>query len=169
MSRKVRERQRLLTDYLSEQEHLNKASAELLELLVDIVNATTRGGESEYMLAKRLNHVLSSDRGEGKSLRDAFTRLCDFCCAGFITSLRAKYPELSYNERSICGMMVIGLEPGAICRICGYENEQTFYNKRKEIRRKFDLDRAVQLESFLREWIARLRRERSLRIGLLLL
>lgn len=166
--RKERERQRLLTEYLSEQERLNAAAGELLDFLVDIVNASASSGNSEYLLAKRLNLILSSNRGEGRSLRDEFTHLADFCYAGFITSLVTDCPDLTQSERSICSMMVLGMEPGTICKICGYESEQTFYNKRKEIRRKFRLDRPVPLEGFLKERVTRLQQERSTRIGGLL-
>ena len=166
-ARSERERQRLLTEYVSEQERLNAAASQLLEFLVDIVNAASLGGENEYLLAKRLNLILSVNRGEGRTLRDAFTRLADFCCAGFITSLTEQCPELTINERSICGMMVIGMEPGTICKVCGYEHEQTFYNKRKEIRRKLGLEHPVQLDGYMREWIARLLRERATRIDML--
>lgn len=146
---------------------MNAAAEELLDFLVEIVNAAAISGDSEYLLAKRFHLILSSKRGESKSLREVFTRLADFCCAGFITTLVQQYPDLTVNERSICAMLVIGMDPGTICKVCGYEHEQTFYNKRKEIRRKLALDHGVPLEGYLKDWIARLKRERAVRIGVL--
>lgn len=166
--RTERKRQRLLIDYLSEQEQLNATAHELLSFLVEIVNASARSGESEYLLAKRLNLILTSGKGEGRTLRKMFMRLADFCCSGFITAIGVDCPELTQCERSICAMMVIGLDPATICKICRYENEQTFYNKRKEIRRKFKLERPVLLEAFFKERIACLERERAMKIGILL-
>lgn len=167
LTRRERQRQQLLNEYIAEQEELNAAAEELLDFLVDIVNAAAISGDSEYLLAKRLHLILSTNRGEGKSLRAVFTRLADFCSAGFITALGRQYPDLSPSERSICAMLVIGMDLGTICKVCGYENEQTFYNKRKEIRRKLSIDHGVPLEGYLKDWIARLKRERSVRIGIL--
>ena len=160
-----RRRQQFLSGYLREQERLNKAARELLDLLVDIVNAAAISGDSEYLLAKRLHLILRSKRGEGKSLREVFVRLADFCCSGFITTLVRQYPELTGHERSICAMLVIGMDPGTICKVCGFEHEQTFYNKRKEIRRKLGLEHNTPLEGYLKDWVTRLNRERTFLIG----
>ena len=62
-------------------------------------------------------------------------------------------------------MMAIGMDLVTICKICGYENEQTFYNKRKEIRRKIGLKHTVSLEGYFHDWIARLETARADRIG----
>ena len=168
MSRREQEHRRLLKAYVSEQERLDAAASELLIFLVEIINAAARSGESEYMLAKRLNLILTSRRGEGRTLRDVFTRLADFCCGGFITRLGTDCPDLSPSEKAVCSMMVIGLEAGTISKVCGFEHEQTFYNKRKDIRRKIGLDHSAQLEVYLQEWIDRLKDDRSRRIGELL-
>ena len=160
-------RQQFLSAYIKEQEQLNKAARELLDLLVDIFNAAAISGNSEYLLAKRLHLILSSKRGEGKSLREVFVRLADFCCSGFITTLARQHPDLTLHERTICAMLVIGMDPGTICKVCGFEHEQTFYNKRKEVRRKLALEHNTPLEGFLKDWIVQLRRERAIRIGLL--
>ena len=167
MTLRERRRQQFLSDYVKEQERLNTAASELLELLVDIVNAAAISGESEYLLAKRLHLILSCKRGEGKSLREVFTRLADFCCSGFITTLVRQHPDLTMHERRICAMVVIGMDPGTICKVCGFEHEQTFYNKRKEIRRKLGLEHNTPLEGYLKDWISQLKRERALRIGVL--
>ena len=79
LTRRERQRQQLLNEYIAEQEELNAAAEELLDFLVDIVNAAAISGDSEYLLAKRLHLILSTNRGEGKSLRAVFTRLADFC------------------------------------------------------------------------------------------
>ena len=109
-----RRRQQIFTDYITGQEELNAAAGELLDFLVEIVNAAAISGDSEYLLARRLNIILSSKRGEGKSLREVFMRLADFCSAGFITMLSRQYPDLTQNERSICAMIVIGMEKDAL-------------------------------------------------------
>ena len=163
-ARRKQERQERIAEYVSRQERLNEAARDLLDFLVDIVNAAALSGDSEYMMVKRINLVLNSRRGEGKSFRDAFTRLADFCCGGFISFLEREHPELSRSERSICAMLMIGMEPGAISRICGFEHEQTFYNKRKDIRKKFGLEHVMPLESFLREMIDRMNQDRAAQV-----
>ena len=85
--------------------------------------------------------------------------LCVYC-----TSANTSLPELSRSERSICAMLMIGMEPGAISRICGFEHEQTFYNKRKDIRKKFGLEHVMPLESFLREMIDRMNQDRAAQV-----
>lgn len=160
-ARVKRDREDRIADYLARQEQLNKAARELLDFLVDIVNAAALSGDSEYLMVKRINLVLNSRRGEGKTFRDDFTRLADFCCGGFISSLKENHPDLSASERSVCGMLVLGMEPATISRICGFEHEQTFYNKRKEIRKKLGLEHSTPLEAFLQERIEQMNRERS--------
>lgn len=165
--RRERQRQQIFTAYITSQEKLNATAGELLDFLVEIANAAAISGDSEYLLAKRLNGILSSKRGEGKSLRALFIRLADFCSAGFITMLSRRYPELTAHERCICAMLIIGMDPGTICKVCGFEHEQTFYNKRKEIRRKLSIDHGVPLESYLKDEIRRLKHERDVRFGVL--
>ena len=56
-------------------------------------------------------------------------------------------------------MIVRGFDPSCISKVFGYDHEQTFYNKRTEIRRKLGIDRSVPLERFLNDEAARLRKE----------
>lgn len=147
----------LLDTVLSDRARINPAMRELTEFLSDIANASAISGESDYLLAKRLSRILSSPRGEGRSLRDAFLSVADGYESGLMSWLAQQFPELSRTEIGICGLMTVGLDPGCISKILGYEHEQTFYNKRTEIRRKIGLDRNTPLEKFLLEKIDELR------------
>ena len=151
-------------DYLSESERSRQAAGELLKFLVEILNAAARSGESEYLLARRLNLVLTASRGEGRSIRELLGILSEQYCSGLMSALLREFPELTPGETSICGMMVIGMEPAAICKICRYDNEHSFYNRRAEIRRKLGLGRQVQLERYLLERSEKLGLERRRRI-----
>ncbi|MBR0223578.1 MAG: hypothetical protein IJL93_04800 [Bacteroidales bacterium] len=132
--------------------------------MTDIANASALSGESEYLLAKRLDRILTVPRGEGRTIRDAYIRLADISEAGLITFLRQMYPELSANEAGLCGLIMLGIEPACISKIFGYDHEQTFYNKRKDIRKKLHLEHEMPLEGFLKEQIEQLRSENEDRL-----
>ncbi len=148
---------RLLDTVFTDRARINPAMRALTELLADIANASAISGESDYLLAKRLSRIMSSPRGEGRSVREAFLTIADAYESGLMSWLKQRYPELSRSEIGICGLMTAGLDPGCISKILGYEHEQTFYNKRTEIRRKLGLDRNVALEKWLLDKITELR------------
>lgn len=154
-----------MINYLNENERDKKASADLLEFLVEILNAAAISGGSDYLLAKRLDIILTSDRGEGRSIRELMLRLVDMYCSGLITDLAAGNLGLSRSEIAICAMSVIGMEPATICKICKYENEQSFYNRRADIRRKIGLERQASLEGYLLDRAESLKRQRESRIA----
>lgn len=54
-------------------------------------------------------------------------------------------------------MLTIGLEPACISKILRYDHEQTFYNKRKNIRKKLQLDHTESLEGYLNDLVGQLR------------
>ena len=149
---------KLLEIVKTDRARINPAMRDLTEMLVDVANASAISGDSEYMLAKRLNRILSSPRGEGRTVRNAFMTISDGYESGLMSWLRQSFPELSRSEIALCGLMTVGLDPGCICKVLGYEHEQTFYNKRTEIRRKLSLDRSESLEGFLQNKILELRR-----------
>ncbi len=125
------------------------------------MNAAALSGDSVYLLSKRLDRILSSTRGEGRTVRDEFLVLADIYHAGLLTWLQETYPELTRSEVGLCGLILLGLEPACIDRIFGYDHGQTFYNKRADIRRKLHLERSVPLERYLSEAADRLRREHA--------
>ena len=149
----------LLTLVKAERERIEPAVRDLIELLSDIANAAARGGESLHMLSKRLDRILSTSRGEGRTIKEEFLILSDLYDAGLLTWLRHRYPQLTRNEIGLCGMITLGLDPICIDKVFGYDHEQTFYNRRADIRRKLGLERSVPLERFLNEQAARLRGE----------
>lgn len=136
----------------------------LTELLADIANASAQSGDSEYLLAKRLDRILSSPRGEGRSVKDAFIQLADLYSAGLLSHLKQHYADLTPNEIALCGMILLGIEPACISKVFGYDHVQTFYNKRKTIRRKMHLAHGIPLEGFLKDLSARIRHETEERI-----
>ena len=149
----------LLELVTTDRERVEPAVRDLIELLSDIVNAAARGGESLHMLSKRLDRILSTSRGEGRTIKEKFLILSDLYDSGLLTWLRQTYPELTRNEVGLCGMITLGLDPISIDKVFGYDHEQTFYNRRGDIRRKLGLDRSMPLERFLSEQAARLRKE----------
>ena len=129
----------------------------LIEFLSDIANAAALSGENEYLLAKRLDRILSSPRGEGRTIKDQFFCLADLHEAGLLTYLEQIAPDLTRGEIGMCGMIMLGLEPVCISRVLGYDHEQTFYNKRTDIRRKLHLERDESLEGYLSGVVAQLK------------
>jgi hypothetical protein len=148
----------------ADRDRIEPAIRILVDLLSDIVNAAALSGNSVHMLAKRLDRILSSARGEGRTVRDEFMVLADLYHAGLLTWLEEAFPDLTRNEIGLCGLIVLGMEPACIDRIFGYDHGQTFYNKRADIRRKLRLDRSVPLERYLNDTADRLRREHAMRI-----
>ena len=61
----------------------------------------------------------------------------------------------------MCGLIMLGIEPACISKVFGYDHVQTFYNKRKDIRRKRQLEHEIPLEKFLQKQIERLREEKE--------
>ena len=149
----------LLNLVRSDRNRIEPAARHLADLLSDIANASAQGGESVHMLSKRLNRILTTPRGEGRAVKDEFLILANLYDCGLLTWLEQRYPGLNRNEIAICGMITLGLDPICIDKVFGYDHEQTFYNRRADIRRKLGLDRSVPLERFLTEQAARLRRE----------
>ena len=131
----------------------------LVDLLAEIANASAQSGSSDYLLAKRLDRILSSSRGEGRSIKEAFFMLSDLYDSGLLTWLGKKYPALTRNEIGLCGMLTLDMEPACISKILGYDHEQTFYNKRTEIRKKLQLRHDESLERYLSRLIDRLQEE----------
>ena len=136
----------------------------LVELLTDIANASARSGGSEYLLAKRLDHILSEPRGEGHAIRDAYIQLADLYEAGLLTYLKRAHPELSPTEIGLCGLIMLDIEPACISKVFGYDHVQTFYNKRKKKKKKLLLEHDIPLEKYLEELIEKLRIEDERRI-----
>lgn len=134
---------------------------ELVELMTDVANASAQSGSSEYLLAKRLDRILSTPRGEGRTIKDAYIRLANIHEAGLISYLEQRFPELSPNEAGLCGLIMLGIEPACISKVFGYDHVQTFYNKRKDIRKKLQLEHEIPLEKFLQKQIERLREEKE--------
>lgn len=123
----------------------------LAELMADVANAAALSGDSAHLLAKRLDRIFSSDSGEARTFKEAFFVLSDVCNAGLLTALASRFPNLSQTELAICGMIRLGLDPACISKVLGYDHEQTFYNRRTDIRKKMGLDRTVPLEGYLDE------------------
>lgn len=128
-----------------------------MDLLVDIANAAAQSGTNDYLLAKRLDRILTSSRGEGRTIKDDFTTIADLSTSGLLTRLQEICPALSPSEIALCGMLTIGLEPACISKILRYDHEQTFYNKRKNIRKKLQLDHTESLEGYLNDLVGQLR------------
>jgi len=153
---------KLLSLVTADRERTEPAVRNLIDLLSDIANAAARGGDSLHMISKRLDRILSSSRGEGRTIKEQFLILSDLYDSGLITWLKCNYPELTRNEIGLCGMITIGLDPACIDKIFGYDHEQTFYNRRADIRRKLGLDRQIPLERFLTEQAELLREEHEI-------
>lgn len=139
----------LLKQIRKDRDRMVPAVHALVELVSEIANAAARSGENEYLLAKRLDLILSSSRGEGKIIKQHFFALADLHEAGVLTYLEQIAPELSRSEIGLCGMIILGLEPPCISRVFGYDHVQTFYNKRTEIRKKLYLEKDASLEGYL--------------------
>ena len=160
--RRTRTHIRILLQYAAaEHERIEPAVHILIELLTDVVNAAARSGDNLHMLAKRLDRILTSSRGEGRTVKDEFLILTDLCQGGLLTWLQMHYPALTRNEIGLCGLILLDMDPASIDRIFGYDHGQTFYNKRGEIRKKLQLDRSTSLERFLKDLSDQLRRERN--------
>lgn len=136
----------------------------LVELLTDVANASAQSGGSEYLLAKRLDRILTAPRGEGHAIRNAYIQLADLYEAGLLTYLKRTHPVLTPAEIGLCGLIMLGIEPACISKVYGYDHVQTFYNKRKDIRKKLELEHDIPLEKYLEEQIERLRIEDERRI-----
>ena len=139
--------------------HSDPAARSLIELLADVANASALGGSNIHMLAKRLDRILLSDRGEGRTIKDDFRTMADLGQAGLTRCLEERYPDLTPAEKALCAMLMAGLEPASISKICRYEHEQTFYNRRKDLRKKLGLEHGESLERFLEGLSEELRRE----------
>ena len=139
----------LLTLISHDRDRMVPAVRSLVELLADIANAAAQSGDSGYLLAKRLDHILASPRGEGRTIKEQFLILADLYEAGLITYLEQTEPALTRNETALCGMIMLGLEPPCICRVFGYEHVQTLYNKRGDIRKKLHIETEALLEEYL--------------------
>lgn len=149
--------QELLTLIGRDRDRMVPAVHSLVDLLSEIANAAAQSGDSEYLLAKRLDRILTSPRGEGRSIKENFLRLADLHEAGLLTHLEQTVPDLTHSEIGLCGMIMLGLEPPCISRVLGYDHEQTFYNKRTEIRKKLHLGRDESLEGYLSGVVAQLK------------
>lgn len=145
-----------------DRERMVPAIHSLVELLSEIANAAARSGDNEYLLAKRLDLILSSTRGEGRTIKDHFLNVADLYESGLLTHLAQLYPELNRGEIGLCGMIMLDLEPACISRILGYEHVQTFYNKRTVIRKKLHLDQDESLEGFLSGQVSQLKLKNDL-------
>ena len=62
----------LLQQIRRDRDRMVPAVHALVELVSEIANAAARSGENEYLLAKRLDLILSSSRGEGKIIKGHF-------------------------------------------------------------------------------------------------
>ena len=150
----------LLHFITNEQSRIDTAARLLVEVLSDIANASARSGESEYMLAKRLNLILTSPRGEGRTIRDYFLILANFYDGGLLSYLEKTY-HLTHGDLILCGMITLGMDPTCISKIRRYDHERTFYNKRSDLRRKLHLEHNIPLESFLNELVRMLQKDRQ--------
>jgi DNA-binding CsgD family transcriptional regulator len=159
LSRKNKDFQELLAYIKSDRGRIDPATRILVELLSDIANASAQSGESQYLLAKRLNNILISPRGEGRIIKESFMVLANLYDSGLLSELVRECPELSHNELILCGMITVGLNPVCISKILGYDHEHTFYNKRADVRKKLRLSHTVPLEGYLSERAQSLRKE----------
>ena len=140
-----------------ERKRVEPAVRSLTELLADIANAAAQSGESEYLLAKRLDRILSSSRGEGRGIREDFMLLADLYTCGLLSDLSEQFPSLTRSEIGLCGMIVLGMDPVCIDKVFGYDHGQTVYNKRTDIRKKLHIERSASLEGYLNERAAAIR------------
>ena len=159
LSRQKKDFQDLLTFIKTERVRIDPATRILVELLSDIANASAKSGESQYLLAKRLNNILVSPRGEGRIIKESFLVLANLYNSGLLSELARECPELTHNEIVLCGMITVGLDPVCISKILGYDHEHTFYNKRADIRKKLQLSHTVPLERYLSDRSLSLRKE----------
>ena len=141
--------QHLLTFIKTDRARIDPAVRLLVDLLCDIANASAQSGDSHYLLAKRLNSILVSPRGEGRAIKDAFLLVSNLYDSGLLARLSRECPDLARNELILCGMLTVGLDPVCISKVLGYDHEHTFYNKRAEIRKKLQLDHTASLEDYL--------------------
>ena len=140
----------LLLFITTEQYRIDTPSRLLVVLLSVFANASAQSGDNEYLLAKRLNRILTAPRGEGRTIRECFLVLANFYNGGLLSQLEKTY-HLTRNDLVLCGMITLGMEPACISKILRYDHERTFYNKRSELRRKLNLNHGVPLENFLNE------------------
>ena len=149
----------LLRELDDRRSRFDPAARNLIELLADVANASALSGENMHMMAKRLDRILLSDRGEGRTVKEDFQTLADLSQAGLTRRLTGLYPDLTPGETALCAMLLAGLEPACISKICHYEHVQTFYNRRKDLRKKLRLEHGESLEGFLEGLAGELRRE----------
>lgn len=136
----------------------------LVDLLVDIANESAMSGDKVYLLARRLDRILTSPRGEGRSVKEAFAALSDLYNDGLLTWLRQNFPELTPGDISLCAMLSLGVEPICISKVLGYDHEQTFYNKRRDLRKKLGMEHDVPLEQYLAQEVEQLRSSHEQRL-----
>lgn len=80
----------------------------------------------------------------------------DFSCCGIITHLRSSYPELTFDELSVCALTCLGFPSGISRQLMQMSNPASFYNMRSRIRHKIkctDSDTTLdrQLKSIVEE------------------
>lgn len=141
----------LLSRLVADRDRAWPAIKILADLMADIANASAHSGDSVHLLAKRLDLIFNASSGESRTFKEAFYILSDVCNAGTLTNLASRFPELTQTELALCAMILLGLDPACICRVMGYDSDQTFYNRRTDIRKKMGLDRSASLEGFLND------------------
>ena len=154
--------QELLELITIDRNHMVPAIKNLVELLTEIANASGQSGDNEYLLAKRLDYILTSSSGDGRTIKNHFLTIANLYASGLLTWLEQLYPDLTRSEIGLCGMIALGFEPICISRILRYDHVQTFYNKRREIRKKLHLEHDEPLETFLAQTVLQLRSKNDL-------
>ena len=77
------------------------------------------------------------------------------------------YPDIETIKADLSkidNVIMLDIEPACISKVFGYDHVQTFYNKRKDIRKKLLLEHDIPLEKYLEELIEKLRIEDERRI-----
>ena len=133
----------------------------LVSIVMEIINTTAIGSSNSPLLIKRLKKNFCYKQSNlGSVVRD-LPSLVDLRCYGLVSNLRRSAPQLSEKELLFCCLVALGMSPGCISFVFGFDSTNTVYNNSSRIRAKLGIRREVDIYSFMADKVERLRMQRQ--------
>ena len=133
----------------------------VLSIVVEIINTTAIGGSNMAHLEKRLKKHFCYKQSNLESVVKYLPPLVNVHCHGLISYLKHKCPALSEKEIVFCTLVALGLSPGCISMVFGYDSTNSVYNKSSKIRRKLGIKREIDIYAYMADRVERLKEERQ--------
>jgi len=118
-------------------------------LLGDLTSDFALSSHHNELLISKIQKRFSAASGKNECISKCVVSLADISYNGISQRLKEKFPKLSVTDIEICSLILLDFPPNGIQYIYRHTNNQSYYNFRKRLRSKMNINHDISIKDFL--------------------